>query len=500
MKLLALTTTHNGSAAIISTTPGGGGGEGEGEGGGDQIFSFNGHQVSEACTSSLRSSRCRSLYIEELSDGAMVLAIPLQYAVGLLQLKTNGTDLVEEAKIVLTIPSENCVPLDIVSYRDEGELLVFVICLRREMTLQVLEMCKILVNRDNISLSAMRETCRNPPKYYPAATKPSSYSDISNFAFFPEGRQFLFTIGSGLEGLYLDRPSVQSYRIYPNPSCDRLLYMGDHKLYMYCRSGEVLMYDIDNPTDPSSLNSSRGINFTCPFTFTLRQTADNGTMIRYNNIISNIGGGNLTFGRCYGERNFIIVDSVEGIKELDTNTGFVRRIANSSNFAQVLFLLEGPSIVGQRTDPSPEVVVYDENIEPVLRWPGSALAVGVVVVVSESVTSAPQPSSSSDAGLVVMPSTTTSSSLGGSSFYATPEPSLTSTSSSVVSPTLTSTLISQPQLTPLTPPTNSVSPSASSVPPTDSPSVLVIATTATVAAVAFLAMVVATLLTIVLCM
>ena len=178
------------------------------------------------------------------------------------------------------------------------------------------------------------------------------------------------------------------------------------------------------------------------------------------------------------------VDGHKGIEEFDNSTGSLRSISNSSNFSQVLFL-EGPRIVGLKIEPSPEVVVYDENIDPVLQWPGSAIAVAILLEPTTPLQSS---------HVLLIPSATsleisTSASIPSSTIFTTSQPQLTSL---IPQPQLTS-VIPQPQLTTSISPTNSMSPSPSSDPMINSPALAGIVVTA-VALLAFAAASIATVL------
>ena len=97
----------------------------EGEHSHNHLFPMS-PQISPACSTNDRTSRCHRLYIESSAAGFIILA-PLQNAVGFIEFRYEVDKLLRINKGVLSITDrlqmDRCVPLEIVLYREEPMVL-----------------------------------------------------------------------------------------------------------------------------------------------------------------------------------------------------------------------------------------------------------------------------------------------------------------------------------------------------------------------------------------
>lgn len=361
MHLLSLTTETSGTAVIavagqnrsyITNYP----------------FTTRSVQVSPACSTSGRSSRCQKLLITSTGQIHIVVA-PLQDAVGLMELRYDGRELLKVRDFTLSITPEffvdNCIPLDIISY----DSIRIVLCLEN---LLVLKSCSINIDEAAI----FRSTLSNCVHLHTFAS-PAEYRYISNFV--SSGDQVLFAANGIIYGIRFDRYDVQLYSSLNDVSCDRLEYAGNHMFYAYCASGQTLVYNTDTLLVE---NVGVYIPFPCPRSeetlFEVQQT-DRGTVVRYNNRINFMTTGlNFTIGECYNRDTLFLVDSLEGTKvfQIRQSSGSFHPISNSSRDRN-LVVFDGPYLVLHRTDP-PEVVLYDPTFQSIVNLHGVAMATGIL--------------------------------------------------------------------------------------------------------------------------
>lgn len=368
--LLVLSDDERGTAAIYVAAP---------SGSYDHLYYpfSTGEQVSRACSSSQHSGgRCRNLTIlpGDESETYIVLA-PLQNAVGLMELRYNGTQLLHVRNFTLSITSvfliDDCAPLEIIGF--DGRLIV--LCLEN---LQSLRSCDIVVNKTDISRSVLIQCVHL--FNFDAPIAEADYRYISNFVIY-NNREAIFTAVGTVYGV---RFNLQDARLFSHLggilNCDRLDYNGDDELfYVYCDSGRTLVYDIDSSAVIQVLNQSAEsfIPFACPHEtpFEVQQTAHN-ILVRYDSINHRTPGRNFTFGKCYDRDTFFVIDGVEGTKVFHRMSGSFLPISNSTRDRSLL-VFGGPYVVVQRTGPS-EVVLYNPSFQPIVRLSRVAMAVGII--------------------------------------------------------------------------------------------------------------------------
>lgn len=293
--------------------------------------------------------QCRKLPVIESGRGYVVLA-PLQNAVGLMELRYDGRELLKERDFTLSITSafdiDSCIPLDIISFEDR----LTILCLEN---MQVLRSCNIEVNRENIS----RTTLSQCVELYTLAS-PADLRYVSNFISY-EG-QVVFASSGVVYGIRFDRLDAQVYSSLGDVSCDRLQYAGNHIFYAYCASGQTLKYNIDSLEVE---NTGLLIPFVCPQSdqtlFRVQQT-NRDTIVRYNGVINyRTAGLNFTIGECYDGDLFLLLDSIKGTQAFRQSSTTFKLFSNSSrdrNFE----VFDGPYVVVHRTNPG-EVVLYDPS-------------------------------------------------------------------------------------------------------------------------------------------
>lgn len=210
------------------------------------------------------------------------------------------------------------------------------------------------------------------------------YQYISNFVYFPEGvdSQYFFIYSGALYSVRLDRLTLQRSPPNIDDSCDRLAYNGDHAFYAYCNSEQAsFTYSTDEETiDAQSNIGTDGIPYVCMSSDSIFQvylnSTDQSTVVQHNGQRNfTTSGQNLTFGECYDEDTFFLVND-QGIKVLRPSDGSFSTISSSHN-SRSFVVFDGPYLVAQGDDP-PRVTLYDTSLQSIVAWSGSAMAVGVI--------------------------------------------------------------------------------------------------------------------------
>lgn len=357
------------------------------------VFPFpGGVQVSAACSARQnRTRRCRKLVLVnstagEDSNGFIVVA-PLQNAVGLMELRYNGTNLLQTQTSVRSIFPDDCVPIGILTEVDIYGLVV--ICLDSRS----IRFCHIVLDHMNISRSTV-STCQILHNF-DRQLNSSDYQYISNFALFPSGRRevYIFAALGVIFIIRFERSNLLEYYRLDDITCNRLqYYAGSSIIYAYCRSGRsVVRFDsTESSIERDSLAGSSGIPIPCMTSsgedseaeYRVRQT-DHNIIVMHDGINYSTNGTNFTSGECYDPKTFLLIDSKESITVFNVTTGSFGLLdfdfspsRNGGNLE--VTLLESYFVVQRVYSSESDVVLYDKSFLPLVRAVGVPDAVAVI--------------------------------------------------------------------------------------------------------------------------
>ena len=395
--LLVLSTTEEGTAAIVVVwSPD----RGLGTDSRTSVFPFaDGARVSEVCTSTERSSKCRDLVVIKSGTHGYIIQVLLHSAVGLMELQYNGQELlhVQNRSLRLQRSYENntYIPVDI-SLNDDGTTVVFY--------LNSDAFCFGYIDVPDIANAMIHSRMCDTRISF-------DYQYISNFVFFPPGidEQYFFIHSGVLYSIQLQRGTGLSPRISIDGSCNRLAYSGDHAFFAYCNSEQTsLTYD----TDVDMILPTNGLPYVCSgasrstFQVYLNST-DQSTVVQHDQQNFTTSGENFTFGVCYDDDTFFLVND-QGVVVLRPSNNSFSTISSGSS-SMVVF--DGPYLAAQDDDP-PRVTLYNMSLQSIVEWNGLAMAVGVItdLKVVPSSTSLAAPASSTSLAASVSASTSPTSS------------------------------------------------------------------------------------------
>ena len=328
-------------------------------------------RLSPACSASDRSSRCRILYEESYTSpegmqSFIALAL-LDGSVGVMKFHYDGAELNQVAAHILATPVQQIVPLEVMRY--EGQLMIIV------LHNQLLRFCPITLNTSDISQSSMRH-CISLHSFVHAP----AYSAISNFAHYPETSQVLFIAEGVLFGIRFDRRDLHSYVDLGDHTCDRVVYAGDHDVFVYCRSGQAIQYNTDTES-MSTYQAHSGIPIPClpPHGFYRVIQREDAITVRHSNgpEFSIAGWRNFISAKCSPAGNLYVHDRLRGITVIDIASRLICPVDGSSN--TVWFgVLEEESLVIQTTNPA-KIILHNESLQRIVERSGEGEAVGVIL-------------------------------------------------------------------------------------------------------------------------
>ncbi len=356
--LLTLETIA-GSAAITVTPR---------EGGNSRFHPFpDGVQISPACSTDVRTSRCRRLYINASDESQFIILATLENAVGLMSFQYDGAELVRVEDSVLSITETlgigQCVPLEIIHFGDRP----MVLCLNQRQLVS----CDVKLNRSNITQSSLVHCIPRLHTFHTAVT----YEQMSNFVYFPETRQVVFIFQGFIYGIRFDSTNLRLYIVLDDSSCDRVVYAGDHTFYASCRSGKVFKYNTDTEVLDSYLPHDEGVPVPCPSSsFTLLQGGNDTVVTHSSGFQLTIAGFNFSSGVCSPAGILYITDQLGGITAVNARSS--QHIGGSVRSSH-LEVFDGDYLVILSDDPS-KSVLYNESLERIAERSGGGQVVGVI--------------------------------------------------------------------------------------------------------------------------
>ena len=334
------------------------------------------------CQSQQDNCPKEKLHIDYREDGVIIVIALLQNAVGIMELKSEVMNLTNTSSYIIPT-NENlldnhvhCNPLDIVSINDFTHT---IFCLQS----QELFSCELTLNYSVLfESSILCETVYNFWK--------ESYPDfISNFVFYHGGQQILFTNRGFLYGVEYSSQTIMEYPGFNFPTCDRLVFSGDHTILAYSESKKAIQFNlVDHLVTDSWYLNDTGIKFTCDQSnddFTVKQNLsgteivyshqnffDTEIMYTHQNFFSN--ATHFDTGSCIKQPGtspiFFVVDSVIGLSVLNGSSQTLLRVPNSSNDSvpfHDLFVFPGPYTIILRSGLMEEIIVYDESLQVVMQ-------------------------------------------------------------------------------------------------------------------------------------
>ena len=326
-------------------------------------------QISPACSTNDRTSRCRRLYIESSTAGFVVLA-PLQNAVGFISFRYEVDKLLPVNKGVLSITErlqiDRCVPLEIILYQEQP----MVLCLNERQLMA----CFIALNHSDTSQSSLGHCVHLPPLHTVV-----TYQQVSNFVYYPETEEVLFAFQGVIHGIRIERLTIRPYVSLQDNTCDHIVYYGDHVIYAYCRSGVVFEYNIDEESLIRHLPRD-GVPIPCPsphMGFMVIQ-GEQGIIARHGSGIelSFFTRGNFSFAICSPSGVLYIFNHLGNVTVVNATSKSSRPVDRSIH-SRYLEVFGGDYLVVQ-TDSPQRVLLYDSALDRIVEKSGEVQAVGVI--------------------------------------------------------------------------------------------------------------------------